>query len=116
MSRLKNLGGKTLTQSLQSVAKNTTTDRVQLVSIEFMLIKTGASPAPADVTQCVRMDGGNVNAQDPILAPNCTIRAGRDGMLARRIVLNPGDDIQIAASEPNAIRVMAQKVFEEPAT
>lgn len=115
MSRTKNLGGKTLTLALQSIYKNASADRAQTILFTIFLIKAGQSPTPADVTQCLRLDAGNGNASEPILATNCTVRPGRDGMLAFKVVLNPGDEIQIAGSEANAIRVRADKVYEESA-
>jgi hypothetical protein len=105
------IGGLSLTQALQSVVKNPAADaKIRTYEVRFVNIDGSTY---ADVTQCVLIDASAANAQRPVLPVNARVNV-RDA-ISTRITLDPGDDLQAAASAPSDIYALVQKVYEEAA-
>ncbi|WP_182422351.1 hypothetical protein [Aureimonas sp. ME7] len=109
-------GGASLTTQLTTVVANTAADaKVRTYEIALSNIKTYATDSAPDpqVPQCLLIDASASNVSRPILPTNVIVR--RRDAISRRVVLDPGDSLQISASEASAIYAHVQKIFEEPA-
>lgn len=108
------IGGLSLTNALQTLVTNTAADKkVRTYVIDFQNIKAASATVDPDVTQCVMIDASASNASRPIMPTNTTVPKG--DAKSRRIILDPGDSIQAAASESSGVYALVQKVFEEAA-
>lgn len=103
--------GLSLTTQLQTLLTNPANSGENR-TIEVRFANITANAASSDVTQCLMIDASASNAQRPMMATNTTVRARET--ISTRIVLEPGDAIQVSGSGSSAIYASAQQVFAEP--
>lgn len=105
--------GLALTTSLQKLVGNPAGSK-EIRTYEISFVNSDGVNS-ADITQCLWIDASANNAANPIMPTNTRVSPGGDGARFRRFTLEPGDEIQVAASAAGDIHAVAQQVYAEPA-